>query len=94
MGKSLQVNYKLAAIEFPAIHPLVQQCWKLKPPVTPSISKSSPAKYNPGINLLSNTLTSSTFKSHFLTLLITSDYKVNYRISRSYPNRISCGIKN
>src|ERR1700730_5401353 len=32
------------AIACPAIHPVVQAAWKLKPPVMPSMSSSSPAK--------------------------------------------------
>src|SRR6202035_120746 len=31
-------------IACPAIHPVVQAAWKLKPPVMPSMSSSSPAK--------------------------------------------------
>ena len=46
MKLSLLLRYKLA-IAFPANQPLVQQCWKLNPPVIPSTSNTSPAKYNP-----------------------------------------------
>jgi hypothetical protein len=37
----------------PAIHPVVQAAWKLKPPVMASISRISPAKKMPGSSLLS-----------------------------------------
>src|SRR5204863_6283092 len=36
------------AMACPAIHPVVHAAWKLKPPVMPSMSSSSPAKYRPG----------------------------------------------
>jgi len=32
----------------PAIQPVLQALWKLNPPVRPSMSRISPAKYNPG----------------------------------------------
>ena len=33
-----------SAIAFPAIQPVAHAAWKLKPPVIPSMSNSSPAK--------------------------------------------------
>jgi len=36
----------MSAAEIPAIYPVVHAAWKLKPPVTASISITSPAKNN------------------------------------------------
>ena len=36
--------YNELEIDCPANQPLLQQCWKLKPPVTPSIFNNSPCK--------------------------------------------------
>lgn len=40
-------------IALPATHPVVHALWKLKPPVTPSTSTTSPAKWSPATVLLS-----------------------------------------
>ena len=37
----------------PAINPVVQAAWKLKPPVMPSIFNASPAKYKPFVCIAS-----------------------------------------
>src|SRR5690606_29899459 len=41
------------AIARPASQPVVHAAWKLKPPVTPSTSRTSPARWRPGRTRLS-----------------------------------------
>src|SRR5207247_2261795 len=50
------------AIAFPAIQPVVHAAWKLNPPVMPSMSSSSPAKWSPGQIRLSMVLKFTSLK--------------------------------
>src|SRR5688572_22959919 len=58
----LTYNWFPLPMEIPATYPVLQAFWKLNPPVTASMSSTSPAKYNPFIFLLSMVLKSTSFK--------------------------------
>jgi hypothetical protein len=51
----------LFAMLVPAIQPVVQAAWKLNPPVMPSMSRTSPAKWSPGTIRLSMVLKLTSF---------------------------------
>ena len=74
-------------IDFAAIYPPVHAFWKLKPPVTASIFKISPAKYKVGYNLLSKLLKLISFKS-------TPPAVTNYSLKVLFPSTLKIAVVN
>src|SRR5581483_10276616 len=78
VGRGTDPPYRTKAAAFPAIQPVVHAAWKLKPPVMPSMSSTSPAKCRPGRTRLSIARKSTSLRR-------TPPHVTNSSLNRLFP---------